>query len=144
MKSLWPAAAMLALTLSQASAATDPSVLSELAQRSTLAPTDLSALLDDCDATQQAMYFCAWRDLILAERSLQRAKDRRIASCPSCKSALDARLARWLRARDASCARFAKLDFGGGSMEPTDRVLCATAQTRELETRLKGSSVLSR
>ena len=138
MKYRWLAIAPLAVAFSAAAAATDPPVLAELARRSSLPAAEIAELLGVCDSSQQAMYFCAWRDQISAEQSLRRVEDERIASAPACKVAFEATVDRWLRARDVSCDRSSRRQFGHGSMAPTARSICATKQTRALTSQVRG------
>jgi hypothetical protein len=78
------------------------------------------------------MYFCAYRDLVAADLTIQRAAEERVRRSPDCKENLYSELKRIERNRDDSCAKSAAEDFGGGSMEPTARAICAAAATNEI------------
>lgn len=107
-------------------------IFNELARRSALPEADLNALLANCDATQQSMYFCAWRDQIAADRRLNQAVADQVKLRPHCKPYFEARTASWSRARDQFCEKSAKADWTDGSMEPTAKLLCMTAQTDQM------------
>lgn len=112
-------------------------VFKELARRSTLPDADLRALLANCDATQQSMYFCAWRDLIAADRRLNQAVAEQVKLRPNCKLYFEAKTARWSRARDQDCEKSAKAEWTNGSMEPTAKLLCMAAQTEDITKRVQ-------
>ncbi|MEK6424912.1 MAG: lysozyme inhibitor LprI family protein [Burkholderia gladioli] len=118
----------LALIVS-ASALAGPSPEDELAARSGLPASRIQALLQDCDANQTSMNFCAWRTQLVAERDLQQAVDRHIAAHPDRKRAFESKIARWKQARDASCDKSARQAWGDGSMLPMARATCAAAAT---------------
>jgi len=80
-----------------------PTPADEIAVRSGLPASEVNALLSDCDSNQTSMNFCAWRDQLVAERELQRVVDKQAGEQPCRKKALDAQIAKWKRARDASC-----------------------------------------
>jgi Lysozyme inhibitor LprI len=95
-------------------------------------------MLADCNADQQSMYFCAWRDKIVAERSLDRVAAEKKAAMPTCAAAVD----EWIRLesarRDKACVKQASTNFGGGSLEPTARMTCAKDATNGLRNKLAG------
>nr|WP_232447373.1 lysozyme inhibitor LprI family protein [Burkholderia ubonensis] len=82
------------------------------------------------------MNFCAWRDQIVAERELQQVVDRQVGEHPKRKAALEAKIAKWKKARDASCERSARKEWGEGSMRAAAQAICATASTKQMTKRL--------
>jgi uncharacterized protein YecT (DUF1311 family) len=108
----------------------------ELSARSGLPASDVNALLANCDANQTSMNFCAWRDQIVAERELQQIVEQRERAHPERKAALDARIKKWKKARDASCEKSAERAWDGGSMRPTAQAICATAATKKMTKKL--------
>lgn len=108
----------------------------EIAARSGLPASEVAALLAECDANQTSMNFCAWRDQIVAERDLQQVIARQESEHPERKAALEARVARWKKARDASCEKSAIKEWGDGSMRPAAQSICATAATKKMTKRL--------
>lgn len=77
------------------------------------------------------MNFRAWRDQIVAERELRQVVDQQIAEHPERKAALVAKVAKWKKARDASCEKSAREEWGEGSMRPTAQAICATASAKQ-------------
>ncbi|WP_257146276.1 lysozyme inhibitor LprI family protein [Burkholderia sp. JKS000303] len=59
---------------------------------------------------------------------------------PRRRNALDAQIAKWKRARDASCEKSARNAWGDGSMRPAARAICATEATKEMTKRLSASA----
>jgi len=114
---------------------TDPAVqgsatvVNELSERSKIPESELNTLLADCNASQQSMYFCAWRDQISADRTFKQALADKKQAHPECKAALETNVANWERLRDRSCDQSAKKQYGEGSMAPTARLLCVTTET---------------
>jgi hypothetical protein len=135
-----PALCFLALSLagsvpahSQPAAAP---VMQELARRSGLGEPELTLMLDRCEATQQNMYFCAWRDLIAVELDLDRLIGSAERQKPSC-AIVQSDLTRWKQRRDHACETAARREWGEGSMSPTAQLLCEADATRGLADRLK-------
>lgn len=114
----------------------EPSPADEIAARSGLPASQVQALLQDCDSNQTSMNFCAWRDQIVAERELQQVVDQRIGEHPDRKSVLESKIAKWKKARDASCDKSARKEWSDGSMLPAARATCATAATRAMAEKL--------
>ena len=112
-------------------------VLGELSQRSGLPDVELSNLLADCNANQQSMYFCAWRDQIAAARAFGRALADKQQKMPQCKTAIESKVANWTRSRDQSCDKSATKEWGEGSMKPTAQAICVTAETMRMTKRLE-------
>jgi len=112
-------------------------VLDELSQRSGLPDVELNGLLADCNANQQSMYFCAWRDQITADRALRRVLAGKQQKMPQCKTYIESKVASWARSRDQSCDKSATKEWGEGSMKPTAQVLCVTAETVRMTKRLE-------
>lgn len=104
-------------------------VLSELSRRSKLPEEELVRLTADCAASQQSIYFCAYRDLVAADLSLRRVVSDKGRRFPACKPAMDAGIHRWELKCDKTCARRAAREWRGGSMEPAARNLCVADST---------------
>lgn len=124
------------LLLVSASAFADQTPADEISARSGLPASEVNALLADCDSNQTSMNFCAWRDQIVAERELQQVVDRQIAEHPERKAALEAKVAKWKKARDASCEKSARKEWGEGSMRPAAQAVCTTASTKQMTKKL--------
>lgn len=118
-------------------AADSAAILSELPRQSGLTETELNHVLADCNASQQAMYFCAWRDRIAVEREFQHALDEKKSELADCKQFLDSRAAIWKKSRDRSCIRSANKTFGESSMKPTPQAMCESVETSRMTNRLK-------
>ncbi|MBK7662175.1 MAG: DUF1311 domain-containing protein [Sterolibacteriaceae bacterium] len=99
--------------------------------------SELKDFLADCNANQQSMYFCAWRDQIVAQRVFERLLADKMQSMPACKSALESRAADWARSRDRSCARSALKQWGDGSMRRTAQIICVTGETARMTKRIQ-------
>jgi len=100
---------------------------------------DVQVLLD-CDSnnqTTQGMYSCTWRDLVVAERDLQKIVDQRNSQRPERKAALDARIVHWKKARDKNCKKIAHHDWAGGSEEPVAAMICRAADTQDMVKTMK-------
>ncbi|KWE77845.1 hypothetical protein WL78_03560 [Burkholderia ubonensis] len=128
--------AFLLLLLASTTAFAEQTPADEISARSGLPASEVSALLADCDSNQTSMNFCAWRDQIVAERELQQVVDRQVSEHPERKAALEAKIAKWKKARDASCERSARKEWGEGSMRPAAQAICATASTKKMTKRL--------
>nr|WP_232452579.1 lysozyme inhibitor LprI family protein [Burkholderia ubonensis] len=105
--------AFLLLLLASATAFAEQTPADEISARSGLPASEVSALLADCDSNQTSMNFCAWRDQIVAERELQQVVDQQVSEHPERKAALEAKIAKWKKARDASCEKSARKEWGG-------------------------------
>jgi uncharacterized protein YecT (DUF1311 family) len=112
-------------------------VLKELSKRSGLPESDLQAILSDCQADQQSMYFCAYRDLVAADIELKHAVIEKEKAFPSCKSSIDAKIAKWERARDLGCEKSANKQYGEGSLKPTAEAMCSTFETEKMTKRIQ-------
>ncbi|WP_155033630.1 lysozyme inhibitor LprI family protein, partial [Burkholderia pseudomallei] len=55
---------------------------------------------------------------------------------PERKAALEAKVAKWKKARDASCEKSARKEWGDGSMRPAAQAICATAATKKMTKKL--------
>ena len=128
---------LLALIVTEAFAG--PPLVEEISARSGLPASEVNALLADCDSNQTSMNFCAWRDQIVAERELQKVVDRQKSAHPEHKAALDARIAKWKKARDASCEKSARKEWDGGSMWPAAQAICVTAATKKMTKKLSAT-----
>ncbi|MGS0892698.1 lysozyme inhibitor LprI family protein [Burkholderia stagnalis] len=119
-----------------AAAVADQTPADEISARSGLPASEVSALLSNCDGSQTSMNFCAWRDQLVAERELQQVVNKQVAEQPERREALEARIAKWKKARDSSCEQSARKEWGDGSMRPAAQAICATAATKKMTTRL--------
>ncbi|KVC60411.1 hypothetical protein WI73_04070 [Burkholderia ubonensis] len=128
--------AFLLLLVASATAFAEQTPADEISARSGLPASEVGALLADCESNQTSMNFCAWRDQIVAERELQHVVDRQVSEHPERKAALDAKIAKWKKARDASCEKSARKEWGDGSMRPAAQAICATASTKKMTKRL--------
>jgi uncharacterized protein YecT (DUF1311 family) len=108
----------------------------EISARSGLPASEVDALLADCNSNQTSMNFCAWRDQLVAERELQRVVNQQIGKHPERKASLEATVAKGKRARDASCEKSAREEWGNGSMRPAAQAICATASTKQMTKKL--------
>ncbi|KVL22593.1 lysozyme inhibitor LprI family protein [Burkholderia ubonensis] len=128
--------AFLLLLLASATAFAEQTPADEISARSGLPASEVGALLADCESNQTSMNFCAWRDQIVAERELQQVVDRQVSEHPERKTALEAKIAKWKKARDTSCERSARKEWGEGSMRAAAQAICATASTKKMTKRL--------
>ncbi|KVC79324.1 lysozyme inhibitor LprI family protein [Burkholderia ubonensis] len=131
--------AFLLLLLASATAFAEQTPADEISARSGLPASEVSALLADCDSNQTSMNFCAWRDQIVAERELQQVVDQQVSEHPERKAPLEAKIAKWKKARDASCEKSARKEWGEGSMRAAAQEICATASTKKMTKRLSTS-----
>lgn len=115
----------------------DDSVLTELSRRSGLPASQLEIFLADCDANQQSMYFCAYRDLVRSELGLKDVIETKKRSLNSCASAVEQRASERIQKRNSDCEQSAKNEWGGGSMEATARAICMVKQTDQIADQLK-------
>lgn len=112
-------------------------VIKELSKRSGLSVSELKDLLSDCDANQQSMYFCAYRDLVAADLVLKHVIREKEKAFPSCKSTIDADVSSWEKERNRGCEKSASKEYGEGSMKPTAEVMCITFETQKMTQRIQ-------
>lgn len=122
-------AAALALCCAAAVAQPAPkSAVPELSAASGLPEAEITTLLADCAANQQAQYFCAWRDRLEAEHKLDATLRQRSQDSPECGKRLAGEAPRWKRQVQRHCHGTAAKAWGGGSMQRTAELACvATA-----------------
>ncbi len=89
-------------------------------------------LLASCDANQTSMKFCAWRDELVAERTLRHLIERKRAASPKCGAVLAQTVAAWQRRRDETCKQSAKQQWGDGTMLSAAVAMCATDRTKQM------------
>lgn len=121
----------------------DQAPAEKLAARSGLPLPDIKEFLANCDSddqTQQGIYFCTWRDLIVAEHELQQTINQIINQHPDRKAALETHSAQWKKERDTKCRETAHNSFGGGSIESTAAVTCEAILTENLTKAMKRNS----
>nr|WP_232466020.1 lysozyme inhibitor LprI family protein [Burkholderia ubonensis] len=104
------------LRLASANVLAERTPADEISARSGPPASEVSELLADCDSNQTSMNFCAWSDQIVTERELQQVVDQQISEHPEHKAALDAKVAKWKKARDASCEKSARQEWRDRSM----------------------------
>lgn len=122
-------AALVALLsgLAGAAAAADAdsdAAAQEVARRSGLPAADVQRLLADCQASQQSLYFCAWRDTIVAQARLERTLAERQRAAGPCSAAQRDALQRRVKRGTAACERAARQEWGEGSLRDTARLHC--------------------
>jgi hypothetical protein len=103
-----------------------------MSRRSTVPEPELQQRLTHCDADQQSAYFCAFRDFIAADLQLDRAAAEQARRHPECRQSIAHRLLTLRHERDSTCAKSARKDYGGGSMEQTATASCAARSTASL------------
>ena len=89
-------------------------VLTELSSRSKIPVSELKQSIADCNANQQAMNLCAFRDAVAADLMLKHA------------------FAEWEKSRDALCEKTAQHEWRGGSMKPAARADCVATETNKM------------
>jgi hypothetical protein len=99
-------------------------VLQSLSERSGRAPQELQQFLADCDADQQAMYFCAYRDVVAADLRLQHAAAARDARFPRCAADLSKLLREREAKRNRGCEASNARSRADRSLAPTPVLLC--------------------
>lgn len=104
----------------------------ELAERTGMRPSEVTALLAACDASPTSMRFCAWRDQLAAERTLAHTIDDKRSSSPKCAAALEQKVAAWRKRRDAMCRESAERLWGAGPMLSAATAMCATDRTKQM------------
>lgn len=115
----------------------NPALIKELSLRSGLAEPELNSLLENCDANQQSMYFCAWRNQISAEKMFSEVLGAKQSKIPGCKQYFHAQAKGWALARDKGCEQSATKQWGEGSMKPTAQMICAAAETYRMTKKLE-------
>ena len=111
----------------------DQTPAQELAAHTGWPLKDIQAMLNSCKSDDQTtIYFCGWRDLIVAERDLQKIVDQRNSQRPASKAALDTRIAQWKKAREADCRKSAHRDYTGKPMEPVMGMVCQADETQDM------------
>ena len=114
---------------------TDPAA--ELAKQSGLPLEEISRLLKDCDADQQSMNFCAWRDQTQAEDMIRLSVAHLQTKLPSYHDCISAKAAQTVQHIKRKCTTDAHRDYAGGSVETYQRTQCIAsseaAYARSLE-----------
>jgi hypothetical protein len=134
---LWcavPPAAIIACADNRAAPpALSPSeVLAEMSRRSAVPEAELEQRLTNCDADQQSMYFCAFRDFIAVDLQLDRLAAAWALRHPECKEPIEHQLHDLKQARDSACAKSAEEEYGAGSIAQTAIAVCASSSTKPL------------
>ena len=132
LSSLWAVVTCMTNTSYSTEQAEPSDAVQQLTQRSGLPEATLQRLLSHCHACQQAMYFCAWRDLLSADARLDKRALLAGKADPHPVRPNATSLADWRRQRDKSCATSVAADYAGGSMEATARQLCMKAATEHI------------
>ena len=107
-------------------------VTAELSRRTGIPEAELFSYLSDCDASQQSMNLCAFRDFVAADLALQDQVSAKIAKYPNCKTVLENKTARFEKDRDAGCEQSASKEYGNASMKPLAQAQCATFETKKM------------
>ncbi|NKI70225.1 DUF1311 domain-containing protein [Collimonas pratensis] len=104
-------------------------VLTELSRRSNFPEADLQQSLAKCDANQMNTNLRAYSDQVTADLTLKHV----IAGKQAQRAdAINEKIAKWEKKRDAACAKSAAREFGEGSMRPTAQAMCVTAETKKM------------
>lgn len=114
-----------------------------LVRASGLPAAEISQLLADCGASQQSMYFCAWRDQLEADHRLEDALATKISGSPQCKEALENQFAKWQHKRAQQCRADAAAQNDGGSLQRTAELICVRAATEAVLSRLSRTATCS-
>ncbi|MEM5435510.1 lysozyme inhibitor LprI family protein [Paraburkholderia diazotrophica] len=109
----------------------------EIATRSGLPASEITALLVNCDASQTSMNFCAWRDQLVAEQNLHLAVSSKETQFPACRNRLETQIAGWARQRDRACQRGTQQEWGNGSMHQAAQAICVTKETERITGKVK-------
>lgn len=131
---------LLLAFLSVSAVAAAQTLTNELAERSGMRAGDVTALLANCDANQTSMKFCAWRDQLAAEHTLQRLIEEKRTASPQCAAALAQKVAAWQKQRDATCRQSAEARWGTSSMLSAAVAMCATDRTKQMAQSLTGNT----
>jgi len=118
----------------------DAQARSQLAERSRLDAGTLDGLLADCDASQQAMMFCRWRDQIVADLELDQVVAARNAPGGGCPDSLVQSVDAWRQQRHSACTASAQAEWGEGSMQATALAICNAEATQVAIARLKAGT----
>ncbi|MET0385560.1 MAG: hypothetical protein ABW321_06360 [Polyangiales bacterium] len=129
-------AALLALLMLAGACATRPlqprdeDVLGELSRRTALPVTELRERLAQCPSDLPSGVYCAHRDVVTAELTLQLIAADKVRELPGCRMPVERTLERFEHTRDARC----KLD----PLQPSAAALdCAAASTRRLTAHIR-------
>jgi hypothetical protein len=104
--------------------ASPASVIPSISAASGLPEAEIAALLADCAANQQAAYFCAWREQLQAERSLDAALAQRSQASPDCGKRLASEATHWKTQVQRRCRRSAEREWDGGSAQRRAELAC--------------------
>jgi hypothetical protein len=126
--------------LSVAAAVPAQTLIDELAKRTGVSPTQVTALLADCNANRDSIKLCAWRDELAAERTLTRLLDEKRAAFPKCGAVLAQKVAAWQRRRDETCRQSAQRQWTDGSMQSAALAVCTTDRTKQIMQSLSSDS----
>jgi len=107
-------------------------VLAEMSRRSAVPEAELKQRLTSCEAEQQNMYFCAFRDFIAVDIQLDRIAAEQTRRHPECKEPIEHQLRDLREQRDRACAKSAAEEYGAGSMARTAIAVCASSSTKPL------------
>jgi uncharacterized protein YecT (DUF1311 family) len=117
---------------------TTDSVINTLSQRSGLPTVDLQTMLSNCEANQQNMYFCAWRDLIQSDKLFFEKLKLKQQQMPKCKALGESKAVAWQKSRARTCEKQATQDYGNGSMKPTAQLICMNSEAERMVKKLDG------
>jgi DNA-binding transcriptional MerR regulator len=111
----------------------DQTPAEEVAIRSGFSLSHVQKMLVKCasyDRTAEDMYFCAYRDLIVAERKLQKIVNQQNSHHPEHKAVLDARIAQRKKAIAEDCRKTAHRGWADQSLESVVALFCQEEQTQ--------------
>ncbi len=115
---------------------TSNEILSALSARTHIPKAELQTSLSHCDADQQSMTICAYRDFEAADLKLKRLVAEKEVSLPACKGFIENKVMRWKKMRDQGCAKSAAKDYDQGSIQPMAQAICATVETKKMRRRI--------
>lgn len=108
----------------------------ELSRLSKLSEPEIRKLLADCSANQTSLYFCTWRDKLVADHILSHTVETRILKEPHCENALRSKVSHWQKARTRTCESQARNEWGEGSMFKIAVLECMKSKAEALNKRL--------
>jgi hypothetical protein len=117
----------------ESSVPTSNEILSALSARTHITKAELQTLLSHCDADQQSMTLCTYRDFEAANLTLKRLVAEKEVSLPACKAFIENKVILWKKMRDQGCERSAAKDYDQGSIQPMAQAMCATVETKKMQ-----------
>ena len=103
--------------------------LNELHKHTQISYQELKQYMSNCDASQQSMYFCAWKDYIIARNRLHTLIDKKKILLNGCAGELQSKVDDWEKPLYRYCRKLSIQAWGEGSMQPTDQMVCMSSAT---------------